>query len=158
MVDLAEIQAAYYMVAATGVIGALLTAVVGVKSYINANKRSEKAKKKERETRDLELEAHRQILGTRKAQITMGFYDQFASGLWDNILQMKNWKINSIDEFMEMFSESGWERGKMFNSTFVLYETMGVLLHEGLIDIRVLARFIGGFYRKQWERWAPFIQ
>jgi len=88
----------------------------------------------------------------------MGFYDQFASGFWDNILQMKNWKINSIDEFMEMFSESGWERGKMFNSTFVLYETMGVLLHEGLIDIRVLARFIGGFYRKQWERWAPFIQ
>jgi len=64
MVDLAEIQAVYYMVAATGVIGALLKAVVGVKSYINANKRSEKAKKKERETRDLELEAQRQILGT----------------------------------------------------------------------------------------------
>ena len=65
MVDLAEIQAAYYIVAATGVIGALMTAVVGVKSYINSNKRAEEARRRE--------------LETRQAQLFMGVYQTWAT-------------------------------------------------------------------------------
>jgi hypothetical protein len=107
---------------------------------------------------ELTLETQKQTLETRKAQVLMGIYDKFAGGLWDNIFTVNNWKINTIDDFMEIYSENGWSKGKVFNETFALFETLGTLLHENLIDINILARFIGGFYKQMWERWGPYIK
>ncbi len=41
---------------------------------------------------------------------------------------------------------------------FANWETVGSLLHEGLIDLRIFARGFGGFYRGEWERWGPMIK
>src|SRR4030042_6004350 len=52
------------------VMSAATAAVIGVRSYINSNKRAEEAKKKEQDTRDRELE-------TRQAQLFMQIYGKW---------------------------------------------------------------------------------
>jgi hypothetical protein len=39
----------------------------------------------------------------------------------------------------------------------MVYESIGVLVHENLIDIRIVARYIGR-YRFDWEKWGPYIK
>jgi hypothetical protein len=56
MVELAEIG---LILQTISVMSAAKAAVIGVRSYINSNKRAEEAKKKEQETRDRELETRK---------------------------------------------------------------------------------------------------
>jgi len=144
MVDLAEIQVAYYIVAATGVIGALLTAVVGVKSYINSNKRTQ-------ETRDRELE-------TRQAQL-------FMSSMFDRLSSPEASKAESllvplrpktVEDLQQIFDNQ--ELYTAWQTVWWAYEGLGVLVHEGLVDIRLVARYMGGTYKAEWEKWGPVYQ
>jgi len=96
-------------------------------------------------------------LETRQAQIVMSISDRFTGGIFDNYIQLNNWKIDSIDEFMEMFSEKDWTKGRTFNSMYWIYEELGTLVHEGLIDIRLVARMIG-YFKRDWEKWGPLIK
>ncbi len=97
----------------------------------------------------------RSTLQTRNAQIVMDLFNKWN---WEKIFKINTWKINNVDEFMEIFSENNWEKGNMFNDVFAVYEQTGVLLHEGLINIRPIARMYGGFYKGQWEKWGPYIK
>jgi len=150
MIDLAEIQAAYYVIAAIGVIGTLLTAVVGVSSYINSNKRAEDAKKKEQETRNRELE-------TRQAQLLMNIYSQFNSkdfiSSW-YVFLLKEGK--SYKEFM-----SHWNNDREFRDSFgviaTFFEGMGTFVREGFLDIRSVALMMSPQIRGFWEKIGPWI-
>jgi len=62
MVELAEIG---LILQTISVMSAATAAVIGVRSYINSNKRAEEAKRKEQETRNLELKAQQQNVETR---------------------------------------------------------------------------------------------
>jgi len=69
LVELVELQTIAYIAQTVGVVGTLTAAFIAVRSYINANKRSEEANKKEQETRDRDLD-------TRQAQLLMQIYDR----------------------------------------------------------------------------------
>jgi hypothetical protein len=97
----------------------------------------------------------RSTLQTRNAQIVMGLFSKWN---WEKIFKINNWKINNIDDFMEIFNETNQEKGNTFNDVFAVYEETGVLLHEGLVNIRPIARMCGGFYKGQWEKWGPYIK
>ena len=135
MVDLAEIQAAYYMVAATGVIVAAFYYVMTLRT---TQKNSE------------------ETLETRQAQLFMGFYDKFTSieGA-ESLLAIQEWKVESLDDFMEMWNNR--ERNRIWGSIFMVFEGIGVLLHEELIEVRIVARYLG-MYRFIWEKWGPYVK
>ena len=142
MVTIEEIQAAYYIVAATGVIGALLTAIVGVKSYINSNKRAQ-------ETRDRELE-------TRQAQMFMDIYDKHSSigfsKAWEKTV-FTPWK--TWEEFSKLWEDPEFNDAAMLIGTS--YDGLGVLVMEGLLDIRYIALLMGGRVRPWGEKILPTL-
>jgi hypothetical protein len=143
MFDLAEIQAAYYIVAATGVIGALLTAIIGVKSYINSNKRAEEARKRE--------------LETRQAQLLMAVYDKISeprvTEMWLNVV---NSKFDNYPEFKKKFVEDP-EGYKAIGEMAMIFEGFGVLVREKLVDIRLVALLFGGVTRMYFDKLKPVL-
>ena len=107
-------------------------------------------------TQQLALKAQEQNLGTRQAQLLLGLSQTWSSEQWqENYAKMDSWKLDSVDDYYAIFKDP--EKQSVHMSVFGSFETMGVLLHEDLIDIRILARMIGGFYRVMWEKWGPFI-
>jgi hypothetical protein len=127
MVELAEIG---LILQTISVMSAATAAVIGVRSYINSNKRTGEAKKKEQETRNRELE-------TRKAQFYMQIYQQLTSETstrrWVDMMNME-WK--DYDDFERKYGSD--DHPDLYaKRTSALYEFNGVghLLKEGLIDM-----------------------
>jgi hypothetical protein len=127
MVELAEIG---LILQTISVMSAATAAVIGVRSYINSNKRAGEAKQKEQETRDRELE-------TRKAQFYMQIYQQLTSEAstrrWVDMMNME-WK--DYDDFERKYGSD--DHPDLYSKrTSALYEFNGVghLLKEGLIDM-----------------------
>ena len=69
--------------------------------------------------------------------------------------EIQQMKADNIDDFMVMWENK--EKRRIWSSIFMVYESIGVLVHEGLIDIRIVARYIG-FFRFEWDRWGPLIK
>lgn len=128
MVDLAAIQTAYYMVAATGV---LVAAIYYIITLRNTNK-------------------------TRQAQL---YY-----GIWQNQRTKEAWKamhdwdiqVKDYDEWEKLRENRDMKNSWSMNMS--LYEGIAVFVREGLIDIRLLARDMGGNYVYWWRQWEPIIK
>lgn len=45
-----------------------------------------------------------------------------------------------------------------WQSVWWTYEGIGVLVHEGLLDIRLVARMIGNTFKSAWENWGPIYK
>ena len=90
MVDLVEIQTAYYVIAATGVIGTLTAAFIAVRTYINTNKRAEESRKME--------------LDTRQAQLFMQVYNQNQNSEFNKAITftLNKLRMKTYEEFLEM--------------------------------------------------------
>jgi hypothetical protein len=97
-----------------------------------------------------------QTMDTRQAQLFMGLYDKFSSAEYaENLMLIQEWKVDSLEDFMKMLGDR--DRSRIWLSTFMIYESIGVLVHENLIDIRIVARYTGR-YRFDWEKWGPYIK
>lgn len=143
MVDLAEIQAAYYMVAATGV---LIAAIF----YILNLRISQK-------NQELMLKAQQQTLDTRQAQMFMSIYNQSTTKEFNKALNKymeSQW--SSWDDFRELWKNA--EFREAFNVVGVYYEGLGVLVREGLLDVRMVALLICGMTRMYWEKLSPIVE
>jgi hypothetical protein len=75
------LHAMAYVTQMVGVAGTLIAAFIGVRTYINTNKRTEEAKHKEQETRDHDLQ-------TKQAQMFMNIYNQVTTKEFSNILKI----------------------------------------------------------------------
>jgi hypothetical protein len=141
MVELAEIQAVYYMVAATGVLVAAIYYVLNMR-----------ASQKNMQT----------TLDSRQAQLFMNIYNQSqTSPAWNKawrIFYFTNWK--TPEEFTDMMW-SGKPEYNEFNESFALisnfYEGVGVLVKEKLLDIRLVALLMSGYTSMFWEKIAPAV-
>ena len=107
-------------------------------------------------TQELALKAQQQTLETRQAQMFMNIYDKTSSKefqtAWQRVV-MTPWstykefmELNKQPEFMEASSTVG-----------MFYEGLGVLVKEGLIDIRFVALLICGMTRAYWEKFLPIL-
>jgi hypothetical protein len=139
MVDLAELQAIAYVAQIIGVVGTLTAAFIGVRSYINSNKRAEEAKQKELETRDRELQ-------TRQAQMFMNIYQQtttkdFTSAY--NSFLSNQWM--NYSEFREQIQKKEFRND--FSILGMYWEGIGVLVKEGFLPIRLVALLETGMTR-----------
>jgi hypothetical protein len=136
MVDLAEIQAAYYMVAATGVLVAAVYYIMNIKTTQKNMKTN---------------------LETRQAQLFMEIYRSSYST--DMMTHATNFWMEGWDGFEDWRDKIWLDKGKRasWGAWNNYYEGIGVLVKEGLVDIRLVAELIAGITRKFWEMHAPII-
>lgn len=122
-------------------------AIIGVRSYLNSNKRAEEAKIKEQETRERELQ-------TRQAQMFINIYNQLTTKEFSaamNIYSSTQWK--NYNEYREVFQKK--EYREAFTILGLYWEGIGVLVKEGYLDIRLIALLICGLTRNFWEKLKP---
>jgi len=133
-----------------GVVGTLTAAFIAVRSYINANKQTEEAKKIEQNTRDRELQ-------TRQAQMFMNIYNllttkELSSAL--SIYSKYQWK--NYREWRELIN-SKKEFSEAMNILTYYWEGIGVLVKEGFLDVRLVSLLTGGMARRFWEKLLPIM-
>jgi hypothetical protein len=143
MVTMEEIQAAYYMVAATGVLVAA--------AYYIMNMRAS------RRSQELAQKTQQQNLETRQAQLFMQIYAKWAdegfSQKWLNSFSerytdfsdFKSKVIDKPDRYLTMF---------MFARFF---EGLGVLVEAGLLDIRLIALTMCSDTKIIWDQLGPIM-
>ncbi len=132
-----------------GVLSAATAAVIGVRSYINSNKRAEEAKKKEQETREREL-------STRQAQMFMNIYNQLITKEFTKALHtFYSHKWSNWAEYQETLKDPDFQEAQGIIGTY--YEGLGVLVREGYLDIRLIALLICGQTLLVWGKFKPII-
>jgi len=131
MVDLAEIQTAYYMAAATGVIVAAIYYIINLRYSTKA----------------------------REIEICRYFSSEWTSSealsRWAIFMTME-WKDD--EEFMEKYGYSNPEMFGIWVSYFFTYQTAGILLKSKVVgDDKLYA--LGGYGAiKAWEKYKDIIQ
>jgi hypothetical protein len=144
LVSFEEIQAAYYMVAATGV----LVAAIYYIYTMRINQR----------TQQLALKAQQQNLETRQAQLFMGIYQSFYSkDFMDAEPLLNKIKFETADDYAELQKEGG-KKYKAFGIFGYYYEGMGLLVRENLVDIRLVSQLMSGNVIWYWERFGQGVK
>ena len=122
---------------------AATAAVIGVRGYLQSNKRAEEARKRE--------------LETRQAQMFMNIYQQIITkefvDAWRKVYEDSNW--SNYAEFQELWREKGFRDS--FNIVGTYFEGIGVLVKEGPLPIRMVALLMCGMVLSYWEKVAPII-
>ncbi len=138
MVDLAEIQAAYYMVAATGVLVAAVYYVMTLRAQQTNMK---------------------QTLETRQAQFMMQLNESMTNvEVYKNWIELMNMEWTDLDDF-----ERKWGSGCNLDaaakriSLWWRYGNLGQLLRRDLVDRDWLYRAFGNMVLQQWFKWEPII-
>jgi len=128
MVELAEIQMVYYMVAATGVLVAA--------AYYIVNTRT--------------------TLQTRQAQLFMQLYDRWTFDIGEKFWEFLDDDIETAEDYLEKIkTDKGFARRASVLSRY--HEGVGVLVRFGLLDIRYIAYLASYPTRVYWEKYKPII-
>ena len=150
LVGLVEIQAAYYMVAATGVLIAAVYYVLNIQN----NRRNQ-----ELSLRALEqsAQAQKQTLETRQAQLLMSLYQRWSEPEFqDAYYEMMQWEWNDYDDYMEKY---GWASNpakwslRVTIGTFL--EGLGVFVKRGFIDPTLVDDLMSSYIVEFWQKHGP---
>ena len=93
---------------------------------------------------------------TREAQLFMNVYDKWSDPEMGKAYQIaNNAQYSSYEEYMEINNNEDfrWAIRKIIG----YYEGVGVLVREGLVDIRLVALLMTGSTLKFWSRLEPYI-
>ncbi|MGD0805822.1 MAG: hypothetical protein ABSA11_17305 [Candidatus Bathyarchaeia archaeon] len=121
-----------------GVVGTLLAATIGVRSYVNSNKRAEDVKKKEQETRDRELE-------TRKLQFMISFVQNYYNVEGSRrLVDLLNMQWKDWDDFERRYgSDNNPEYTAKLTTHLNYLEMVGTMLKDKMIDPETLYNMNG---------------
>jgi hypothetical protein len=155
MVDLAEIQAAYYMVAATGVLVAAVFYVLNLRI-------SQRNQELSLKTQELALKAQQQNLETRQAQLFMQiFILNCSQETADNWYKIYSADITDVQTFLRKTGTLGdladfdHELAEAWAYVLTHYDGMGLLAQKGLIDVELLTELFPQEVIKMWEKLKP---
>jgi len=137
LVDLATLQAVSYIMGSIGVFVAAIYYVFNMRATLQVRKEANTTQ--------------RQQLETRQAQMFMGIYNQlvnkeFMKAYWK--IMDSQWK--NYDEYRELFRDPEFQSAAYLLGAY--FEGLGVLVREGLLDIRWIALLICGMTRTYWEK------
>jgi len=136
MVDLAEIQAAYYMVAATGVLVAAIYYVLNMRATQKNTK---------------------QTLDTRQVQLFMNVFQKFEEPDFQNTY----WELMSFQwrDFNDYQAKYGGavnpEAFRKLSRIGTFFEGIGVLVKRGFIDAAIVDDMMSMFIIGWWEKYEP---
>ena len=142
MVDLALLQSVSYIAGALGV-------CVAAAYYVMNLRISQK-------NQELSLKAQQQTLETRQAQMFMNIYDKNSSiefsKAWEKVV-FTPW--STFGEYSKL-----WEDPEFNDAAMLIintYEGIGVLVKEGLLDIKFVALLMCGKVRGYFEKLMPIL-
>ena len=132
LVDLAEIQAAYYMVAATGVLIAAVFYVLNMRA----------------------------TLQTRQAQLFMPIYATFHEKEYQRgYYEVMNWQWSDFEDYQKKYSYQNNSEAAMYRSILGAHlEGIGVLLRRRLIDPSFVDDLMSQVIVRYWEKFGPLIR
>jgi hypothetical protein len=136
-VDLSEIQAAYYMVAATGVL-------VAAAYYVITLRANQKTTKMTLETRQIQalLEYNQE-----RTSIELPLYTQFMKAKWV-----------SFDDFYEKYGAgSNPELFSFMTQLWNRYNISGLMIRDGLISVNAYVEYIGDAPAIVWDKYRDII-
>jgi hypothetical protein len=143
MVDLVELQSVVYLAEIIGVAGTLTAAFIGVRSYINSNKRAEEARKRE--------------LETRQAQLFMQVFERYRDPeFWNGYTEMMNKEWKSYDEWNRDRMDPSIAPARLAIGTY--FEGIGTLIHRGLLQSDLVADILGGVVVMWWNKQGEFMK
>jgi len=98
-------------------------------------------------------------LVTRQAQLFMNLFESFRSlefrKLWHEVM-IYDWK--DFDDWIERFNErTNPDAIASFTSVMAFFDGIGVLLREGLIDIKLVYELMAPTILVTWSRYEPII-
>lgn len=97
-------------------------------------------------------------LETRQAQLLMKLYEEWRNPeqlkLYAKSLQM-NW--TSYEDFQDKYSVDNFEERLPFTAMSYYWEGVGVLVEEGLIDIKLVSKLFSGDLKTHWEKFRSYI-
>jgi len=126
MVDLAEIQAAYYMVAATGVLVAAIYYVFNMRA----------------------------TLQTRQAQILMNLYQKWTEPQWgDAWNDIMLWEWTDVDDYISKYWSDPDERRK-YGIVGGFLEGLGVFVKRGFIDATLVDDLMSSYIVSYWQKFG----
>ncbi len=139
MVSIEEIQAAYYMVAASGVLVAAVFYIMNLKE--------------QRRNMRLTLESRR--IGT-VLEITGRMADVDTT---QTFFELMNWEWNNYDDFYRKYgsNNNAEAAGKMY-TMFNRYNANGALLRKGMVNIEDLYDSASQSVIWLWEKYKPIIE
>jgi len=132
MVTFQDIQTAYYMVAATGVLVAAAYYVLNM----------------------------RQTIENRKAQLFLQLYSQYYNKDWLESLRKTTYEMRFKDpiEFVKKYGpEANPEAYKGFDMLSHYFEGAGVMVKRGLIDPSMVSDLLAEEFIDYWEKYSPIF-
>jgi hypothetical protein len=123
-----EIQAAYYMVAATGVLVAAIYYVLNMRA----------------------------TLQTRQAQLFMQLYDRLTFDIGEKFWGFLDVDIKTAEEYLNKI-KTDKEYARRVSILSRYHEGVSVLVRFGLLDIRYIAHLASWPTRVYWEKYKPII-
>ena len=128
---------------AVGIVVGVVTLIIGVLDSVLSNRSS-------RKTGETTLE-------TRQAQFFMQIYGSFHEvEFFDKFTNILTWRWEDYDDFMGKY---GWranpEAWHSFGAVSAFFEGIGVLVHRGLIDIRLVGELMSRHIVMYWEKIGP---
>ena len=150
MVSFEEIQAAYYIVAATGV---LIAAVFYILNLRISHRNQEIAVKNQ----ELALKSQDQTLETRQAQLFMQVLHRFYDpDFFEKYTQVLYWKWVDYDDFIYKY---GWKNNPEAwyseGSLAAYFEGIGLLMNLGLLDVKLVHGLLFRHVKLFWEKIRP---
>jgi hypothetical protein len=143
MVDLALLQSVSYIAGALGV-------CVAAAYYVMNLRISQK-------NQELSLKAQQQTLENRQAQMFMNIYERVTSkefgNAWEKVI-LTPWK--SFEEYSKLWDDPEFNEAAIHVAQ--TYEGIGVLVREGLLDIRLVALLLCATVRRFGERITPVLE
>ena len=129
-----------YIAQVVGVVGTLTAAFIAVRSYVNANRRAEEARARELETRHSQL--YMQINNQINSPEMLGADFDLMT------IDMRN-----TQDYVELCKDK--EKYVALAHYGIYYEGIGILVREGLLDIKLISRLLSGPIIWYWEKYGP---
>jgi hypothetical protein len=132
MVDLAEIQIAYYMVAATGVLVAAIFYILNM----------------------------RETMRNRRATLTQGILDTFASVEgFKQFMMLFNMEWTDFDDFKKKYDSTvNPENAAIRHHFWNAYEVLGHQWKQGILDKETVYTVLTVSYVAMWAKFKPIIE
>jgi hypothetical protein len=146
MVDLAGIQAAYYMVAATGVL-------VAAGYYILNLKVSQK-------NQELMLKAQQQNTETRQIQILKELNADISDtpDWMRHQNNMMNMKWTDYDDYISKYHSIKDPEGSSYRyRVWRRFNQMGWMVKDGYVDVETFVKYVGDFPPQMWNKFRDVI-
>jgi hypothetical protein len=157
MVDLALLQSLSYIAGALGVCVAAVYYVLNLRITQKNQELTLKALEHSAKAQELTLKAQQQNLETRQAQLFMAVYQSFYSSDFTKAeFDLFKVKIKTAKDMEKLMKEDvdGYRAWNMYGT---LYEGLGVLVREGLIDVRLPALLMSGMILQFWDSYRDAI-